>query len=199
MNMTEFAIAYEAVSSLSQEEAKEKLALLRRCLPLEKEVPKDFFEKLFSSTFRIPERDLSLIKDRGTLFIHLYNLTLRKAKGEELIEDNDKEYALYQQYRDLLRRFPHVNIDDYNEEVVKLFARRHREMVKELAEKYGVVEKTDRCRAKPRLGAGRNENYLTVRCYTKAKKDRALFQGNRDYILPLYALAVAYWYARGEK
>ena len=197
--MKEFAIAYEIVSSLSQEEAKEKLAILRRyLLPLEKDVPKDFFRELFTSVFGISERDLSLVDDQGVLFIHLYNLTLRRIRGEDLVEEEEKEYALYKQYRDLFKRFPNVRIDDYPEEVVEFFAKRHREMVEELAEKEGIEERMGRCRRKPRLGK-RERGYYAIKCYSDAKKDRTIAAGKEDRIIPLYAIAVAYWFTRSEK
>lgn len=197
--MKEFAIAYETVSSLSQEEAKEKLAALRRyLLPFEKEVPKDFFRELFTSVFGISGRDLSLVDDQGVLFIHLYNLTLRRIREEDLVEEEEKEYALYEQYRELLKSFPHVDIDSYDEEVVKFFAKRHREMVKELAEKESIEVKMGRCRRKPRLGK-RERGYYAIKCYSDAKKDRTLAAGKEDRIIPLYAIAVAYWYVRSEK
>ena len=196
--MKEFAVAYEVVFSLSQKEAEEKLSILRKYfLSLEGEISGDFFKELMVSAFGISERDFSLVDDQGMLFIHLYNLTLRKAKGKDLVKDEEKEYTFYQRYRDLLKQFPEVNIDHYGEEVIKFFALRHKEMIKEMVEKEGLKERFSRCKARPRLGKGRG-GYLTVKCYSDVKRDRAVAQGKEDYILPLYALAVAYYYAGGE-
>ena len=197
--MKEFAIAYETISSLSPKEAKEKLSLLRRYLvPLEKEVPKDFFRELFVTTFGISERDLSLVEDQGTLLVHLYNLTLRRAKGEELLKDEEKEYAFYSQYKDLLKHFPDVNVDGYDEEVVKFFSLRHGEMVEELAQKLGIKEKVNLCSSRPRL-VKENSPYFTLQCYSsKKKKGYSITRGKEETIIPLYAVAVAYFYLKEE-
>ena len=197
MTAKEFTIAYEVVSSLSKRKAKEKLSVLKRyLLPFEKEIPKDFFRELFVSTFGISERDLSLIENEGAFFIYLYNLTLRKAKGEELVKDEVKEYAFCKQYEDLFQNFPYVNIDGYDEEVVRFFSLRHKEMIEEMAENEGLKDKLSKCRGRPRLG--KKGKYLTVKCYFEHKKDTAIASGTEDYILPFYALAVAYYYARNS-
>ncbi len=194
MTGKEFTIAYEVVSSLSQEEAKEKLSVLKKyLLPPEKEVPKDFFKKLFVSTFGISERDLSLVEDQGVLFIHLYNLTLRRAKGEELVKEEEREYAFCSQYKDLLKHFPNVNIDSYDEEVVRFFAKRHKEMVEELAQTLGIKEKVDLCSSRPHL-VKETSPYFTLQCYSsKKKKGYSITRGKN--LTKLYAIAVAYFYS----
>ncbi len=197
--MREFAIAYEIVSSFSFEEAREKFSFLKRyLLPAEREIPRNFFKELMISVFGVSERDLSLIRDQGVFFIHLYNLTLRKANGEELVKDEDREYALYEQYRDLVRNFPNVRIDDYDEEVVKFFAKRHREEIERMVKERGLEKRFRKCMAKPRLGKGMKGKYLLIKCYSDAKKDVAIAQGVEEHILPLYALAVAYHYIKNE-
>ena len=191
--MREFTIAYEIVSSMTQEEAQERLSLLKRYfLPFEKEISPKLFTEIMSQG-----KDLELVKDKGIFFIHLYNLILRKAKGEELIKEEEKEYALYQEYKDLLNRFPDVEIERYSEEAVRFFSVRHKKLIEKIAKRRGVkTERFSKCTAPPRIVKDKKkEGYLYLACYGKGK-DRVIAHGKEEYVRLLHTIGTCLIYGR---
>ncbi|ADO44935.1 hypothetical protein Hydth_0535 [Hydrogenobacter thermophilus TK-6] len=110
--------AYKFVSPLSRKEARERLGVLKRyLLPFEKELSKETFREIFLSLFG---KEVEEVEVQKGLFIFLYNYLLRKAKGEELLKE-DEEYEIVKQYEHLVKHFPNIDPKHYRGDVLKFF------------------------------------------------------------------------------
>ncbi len=185
----EFVIAYYSVKDLSPEEAREKLALLKRYfLPVNKEIPKDYFTHLFSSVLSVPPEKLSLVSNPNLIFVHAYNLLLRKARGQKLVREEDEEYAFLKEYEELVKRFPDVDIDAFDGEVLRFFARERKESIETMVEEKVLRKFKERCRGKVYISHQR-DGYSVLFCYCGGKNPAcSLARGRRERIERLYTL-----------
>lgn len=186
----EFVVAYQSVKDLSPREARERLEMLKRYfLPTDKEVPKDYFAHLFSSVLSISPEKFSLVSNRNLVFIYAYNFLLRKTKGEELVREEEEEYAFLRQYEELVSRFPDVDVDAFDEEVLSFFAKERKEEIEAMVEE-GVLKKfKEKCRGGVYISPQR-DGYWTLCCYCGRPKRPvcSLTRGRRERVEKLYTL-----------
>jgi len=200
----EFLTAYLTVSSFTPSEAREKLEVLRRyLLPLEKEISDETFRELFASVFLVPEHRLSLIRNLAELHIHLYNLTLRRSKNEELIKDEETEYIFVKEYEELVKHFPYVNIDAFSEEVLTFFAMEGRDDIEgKIPDE--LKERIRKCSSPPVLIEG--DKYTLIQCYSeeiyreRRRPAYILYRGKKEKVESLYPYIKLYFFlTRGSK